>query len=168
MKNLWLSKCCNSTPISIFERIKIDSKKTSRTVSSAIYIDSLKRLYTPQVIPNRIKLFPLKKTSSNLKPALWAYQLQLVHKASEFMLTAFCSIISFLDRPFLSHKSIPTTTIYFYIQQPIFSRAHWNQNPAKHHKPQQNTLPTSSSTQQIWPLAAALSPALFLPFPCTC
>lgn len=27
MKNLWLSKCCNSTPISIFERIKIDSKK---------------------------------------------------------------------------------------------------------------------------------------------
>lgn len=70
------------------------------------------------------QIFPSKKSNSNLQPTLGAYQSQLKHRASEFMLNVFCSIISFSDRLLLSHKSIPTTTIYFYIQQPIFSLAH--------------------------------------------
>lgn len=60
-RNVWLSKCCYSTPISISERIKIDFKKTSRFVSSANHTDSPKRCYVPQLISHQIKPFLLKK-----------------------------------------------------------------------------------------------------------
>lgn len=48
-------------------------------------------LYTPSNT-KLDQIFASKKSNSNLKPALWAYQLQLMHRASEFMLSAFCSI----------------------------------------------------------------------------
>lgn len=67
MRNLWLSKCCNSAPFSISERIKIDFKKNpSRIVSNANHTDSPKRcvyIYTPTDM-KLDQAFPSKKVTA--------------------------------------------------------------------------------------------------------
>lgn len=61
-RNIWLSKWCNSIPISISKRIKINFKKEG--LSSMPTTDSPKRCYIPQLIPNWIKPFLLKKVTA--------------------------------------------------------------------------------------------------------
>ena len=103
-RNVWLSKCSNSTPISISERIKIDFKKTSRIVSNANHIDSPKRCYISQLIPNWMKPFLLKK-QQQFKACIM--NLPLAVKARSFWIYAKCILLHYLlfrQAPPLSQK----------------------------------------------------------------